>query len=117
LNTVKKREAQLTRAEERIQLLTDRVEHSKADLQASRQAFEKRIEELNATLERERLEHSVVEGSLEAARKDRAQLQRELTRLQANLRRGALTEEKETSEPQKSEPAVTSGGVEPIIKA
>ena len=72
-------------------MLTDRVEHSEADLQASRQAFEKRIEELNATLERERLEHSVVEGSLEAARKDRAQLQRELTRLQATLRRGALS--------------------------
>jgi crescentin len=118
LNTVKKREAQLTRAEERIQLLTDRVEHSEADLQASRQAFEKRIEELSGTLERERLEHSVVEGSLEAARKDRAQLQRELTRLQATLRRGALAEEKESSEPQKSEAAATaSGGVEPIIKA
>ncbi len=62
--------------------------------------------------------HSVVEGSLEAARKDRAQLQRELTRLQATLRRGALTEEKESSEPQKNEAAATtSGGVEPIIKA
>jgi chromosome segregation ATPase len=118
LNTVKKREAQLARAEERTQLLTDRVEHSEADLQASRQAFEKRIEELNATLERERLEHSVVEGSLEAARKDRAQLQRELTRLQATLRRGALVEEKESAEPPRSEAAATSSaGVEPIIKA
>ncbi|MBV9588344.1 MAG: hypothetical protein JO310_01990 [Hyphomicrobiales bacterium] len=117
LNTVKKREAQLARAEERVQLLTDRVEHSETDLQATRQAFEKRIEELNATLERERLEHSVVEGSLEAARKDRAQLQRELTRLQATLRRGAIVEEKEGAEPGRGESAVNTGGVEPIIKA
>ncbi|MBV9114505.1 MAG: hypothetical protein JOY67_16950, partial [Hyphomicrobiales bacterium] len=63
--------------------------------------------------------HSVVEGSLEAARKDRAQLQRELTKLQATLRRGAIMDERgESSEPQKSESAATSSrGVEPIIKA
>ncbi|MBV9052256.1 MAG: hypothetical protein JO196_07635, partial [Hyphomicrobiales bacterium] len=67
--------------------------------------------------ERERLEHSVVEGSLEAARKDRAQLQRELTRLQATLRRGAIVEEKEGAEPGRGESAVDTGGVQPIIKA
>jgi hypothetical protein len=59
-----------------------------------------------------------VEGSLEAARKDRAQLQRELTKLQATLRRGAFAEEKDVPEPPRNEAAgMGSGGVEPIIKA
>jgi chromosome segregation ATPase len=117
LNTVKKREAQLTRAEERIQLLADQVEHKDADLQATRVAFEKRIEELNTTLERERLEQSVIEGSLEAARKDRAQLQREVTKLQAMLRRSGALDDKETPEPKRNEAAgMGAGGVEPIIR-
>ncbi len=87
--TLKAREAALTRAEEKIAVLIERAGRLEADIQVSRSNIETRVEELNAMLQRERMERAVVEGALEAARKDNSRLQSEVAALRAMLRRGA----------------------------
>jgi crescentin len=67
---------------------TERNAHLEADVQVSRTNIEKRVEELNVSLQRERMEHAVVEGALEAARKDNSRLQGEVAALRSALRRG-----------------------------
>lgn len=47
------------------------------------------MEDLNPVLQRERMERAVVEGALEAARKDNSRLQSEVGALRSTLRRGA----------------------------
>ena len=86
LKTVKARETALTRAEERIQSLTERVTQLENDAEASRVKTEKRVEDLNAALQREKLERAVTEGALEATRKNYAELQRELAAERAGRR-------------------------------
>ena len=86
--TLKTRETALARAEEKIAALTERNAHLEADVQVSRTNIEKRVEELNAALQRERMERAVVEGALEAARKDNTRLQHEVASLRSTLRRG-----------------------------
>lgn len=54
--TLKTRETTLARAEEKIASLTERNAHPEADVQVSRTNIEKRVEELNAALQRERME-------------------------------------------------------------
>jgi chromosome segregation ATPase len=85
--SLKTREAALARAEDKINALTARAGHLEADLQVSRTNIEKRVEDLNSSLQRERMERAVVEGALEAARKDNARLQSEVASLRATLRR------------------------------
>jgi|tagenome__1003787_1003787.scaffolds.fasta_scaffold20960111_3 crescentin len=82
------RETELARAEEKIQSSNDLIARLEADIQATRARAEKRIEELNALLEHERMDRSVAEGALEATRKDNARLQRENSRLEASHRHG-----------------------------
>jgi len=91
--TLKTRETALVRAEEKIASLSDRNGHLEADIQVSRTNIEKRVEDLNSALQRERLEHAMVEGALEAARKDNSRLQSEVAALRSSLRRGAPIEE------------------------
>ncbi len=91
--TLKTRETALTRAEEKIASLSERNAHLEADVQVSRINIEKRVEELNAALQRERMERAVVEGALEAARKDNSKLQHEVAGLRSTLRRGGAVEE------------------------
>jgi crescentin len=86
--TVKSRETALARAEERLASLTERTAHLEADIQANRSNVEKRVEDLNTSLQRERMERAVVEGALEAARKDSSRLQSEVAAVRATLRRG-----------------------------
>jgi crescentin len=86
--TLKMRETALARAEEKIAALTERNAHLEADVQVSRTNIEKRVEELNVSLQRERRERAVVEGALEAARKDNSRLQSEVAALRSALRRG-----------------------------
>ena len=76
--TLKTRETALARAEEKIAALTERNGHLEADVQVSRTNIEKRVEDLNSALQRERMERAVVEGALEAARKDNSRLQSEV---------------------------------------
>ena len=82
------RETALARAEEKIGALTERNGHLEADIQVSRTNIEKRVEDLNSALQRERMERAVVEGALEAARKDNSRLQSEVAALRSTLRRG-----------------------------
>ena len=76
--TLKVRETALARAEEKIAALMERNGHREADIQVSRSNIEKRVEDLNSALQRERMERAVVEGALEAARKDNSRLQGEV---------------------------------------
>ncbi len=91
--TLKARETALARADEKIAALTERNGHLEADVQVSRSNIEKRVEDLNSALQRERMERAVVEGALEAARKDNSRLQSEVGTLRSALRRGAPLEE------------------------
>jgi len=112
--TLKSREAALTRAEEKIAALTERNGHLEADVQVSRTNIEKRVEDLNTALQRERMERAVIEGALEAARKDNSRLQSEVSALRSTLRRGAPLDEPPMapSEPANDETAAKSiGGV------
>jgi crescentin len=91
--TLKTRETALARAEEKIAALTERNGHLEADIQVSRTNIEKRVEDLNSSLQRERMERAVVEGALEAARKDNSRLQSEVAALRSALRRGLPIDE------------------------
>jgi len=117
--TLKSRETALTRAEERVQSLTERTGHLEADIQISRTSVEKRVEDLTSLLQRERMERAVVEGALEAARKDNSRLQSEVAALRVALRRGASTEAAMpvSEEPVKPKRAKNGENVEPIVKA
>ncbi len=86
---VKARENSLSHAQDKIKSLTDRVELLKADAASNQAKAEKRIEQLNAAIERERVERAVAEGALEATRADYARLQRELSVERAMRRRSA----------------------------
>jgi crescentin len=72
--TLKTLETALARAEEKIASLSERNAHLEAGVQISRTNIAKRVEELNAALQPERMERAVVEGALEAARKDNSRL-------------------------------------------
>jgi len=76
------KEAALTRAEDTIAALAEQVNALEAARAAEKQAAEQRIEELGASLRREQMQCSVVEGALETARKDFARLMREAMALQ-----------------------------------
>jgi crescentin len=116
--TLKTREAGLARAEERNQALTERAARLEADIQVSRTNIEKRVEDLNSSLQRERMERAVVEGALEAARKDNSRLQSEVAALRAALRRGAPLDAPVAEEAPKSRRAKAAAeNVEPIVKS
>jgi chemotaxis protein MotB len=91
--TVKARDSTLSHAEDKIKSLTDRVELLKAEAAASHAKAEKRIEQLNAAIERERAERAVAEGALEATRGDYTRLQREIATDRAMRRRSVNAEE------------------------
>jgi chromosome segregation ATPase len=71
------KEAALMRAEETIAALNEQLAAVEAARAADKQAADQRIEELSASLRREQMQCSVVEGALETARKDFARLMRE----------------------------------------
>jgi len=95
--SLKTREMALTRAEESVAALTARNGQLEADIQVSRVGIERRVEDLSSALERERLDRAVVEGALEAARKDNARLQHELSVLRSSVRRGVAFDEAPTA--------------------
>ena len=90
---LKMRDTALARAEEKIGTLTERNAHLEADVQLSRNSVEQRVEDLNNLVQNERMERAVVEGTLEAARKDNSRLQNEVASLRSTLRRGLPLEE------------------------
>jgi len=76
--TLKARETALAHAEQKIKALSDRVAEIEVDAGAYRAKAERRIEELNASLQRERVELAVAQGTLETTRRDYARLQRDM---------------------------------------
>jgi chromosome segregation ATPase len=90
--TVKARDSSLSHAQDKIKSLTDRVELLKAEAAANQAKAEKRIEQLNSAIERERAERAVAEGALEATRGDYARLQREIAAERALRRRSGPEE-------------------------
>ena len=76
------KEAALGRAEDTIAALNEQVAALEAARASEKQVTEQRIEELSASLRREQMQCSVVEGALETARKDFARLMREAMALQ-----------------------------------
>ena len=96
---LKARDTAVTRADEKIAALTERNGQLEADVQVGRTNIEKRVEDLSSALQRERLERAVIEGALEAARKDNARLQSEMTALRALARRSAPLESEEALAP------------------
>ncbi len=76
------KEAALGRAEETVGELSARIDTLAKARGNDKMLAEQAIEELTAALQREKLERSVVEGALEAARKDFARVMREVMSLQ-----------------------------------
>lgn len=72
--TVRAREASLNHAQGKIKSLAERVERFRLDAAANQAKAEKRIEELNAVIERERAEHTVAQGALETTRENYDQI-------------------------------------------
>lgn len=79
----KARETSLTHAEHKIKSLTDRVDQLEHDARMYRAKTVKRIDDLNETLQRERVAYAVAQGALETNRRDYARLQRGLSAEQA----------------------------------
>src|SRR5262245_23718833 len=67
--TLKARETSLAHAEEKIKSLADRMAEIEADAAAYRSKAERRIDELSASLQRERVELAVAQGALETTRR------------------------------------------------
>lgn len=75
--SLKVRESTLARSDEKIEQLNDRIIFLESERETNQINFEKQIEEINTTLQRERLERAMAEGALETARKDLARMRRE----------------------------------------
>ena len=65
---LKARETSLAHAEQKIKVLTDRIAEMEAEANAYRAKAERRIDELSASLQRERVELAVAQGALETTR-------------------------------------------------
>lgn len=76
--TLKLRETALARAEDKIAALSERVKQLESDNRALRERDEKRIEDLNGALNRERMARAVAEGALASSRRDFARVQEEI---------------------------------------
>jgi chromosome segregation ATPase len=76
------KETALARAEESIEALKAQVAALNSEKATQKQQAEQAIEELGAALRREKIERAVVEGALEAGRKDFARVMREVMSLQ-----------------------------------
>ncbi len=87
------KEAALARAEDSISALGGQIDALTRERANDKMLAEQAIEELKAALQREKLDRAVVEGALEAARKDFARVMREVMSLQ---RIQQATEEPET---------------------
>lgn len=92
--TLKQRESALARAEEKNAALTERVKQLESDHQVLREGDEKRLEELNAALSRERMARAVAEGALSSSRRDFARVQQEIANIntQKTMKSGAAAQ-------------------------
>ncbi len=75
------RSADVKRLEEQADAMQERLGGLESELAGERTSSAERARTLNDLIERERSEHSIAQGALEAARKDRARLHLELLRV------------------------------------
>jgi crescentin len=76
------KESALEQAEQTVGTLNERIGALEQAMAGERQLAERTIEDLKAALRREQMEHSVVQGALDTARKDFSRVMRELMALQ-----------------------------------
>ena len=101
--TLNARETSLTHAGEKIKSLTDRIAEIEVNAGSYQAKTDRRIDELNASLQRERVELAAVQGALETARRDYARLQRDmLAGREAPRRKRSPRLEEVSKEPSKS---------------
>jgi len=99
VNALKMRETQLQRTEEAVKGANERITRLEAELRENAEAFQRRIQELVSSLERERLDHEVTEGALDSTRRERDQLQADLLQAQMQLNRLALNDDNDVKFP------------------
>jgi crescentin len=85
--TVNSRDSALAEVQERVRSLGNRGELLKTETASNMAKAEKRIEQLNAAIERERAARAIAEGALEATRADYARSQREFAAERSRRRR------------------------------
>jgi len=93
VKAVKVRDQALSRADEKMKIMEDRVRFLEDELKSAQQASTQQIDDVKAALHHEQIERSVMEGALEASRKDNARLLRELGVLQNRSTFGDTGEE------------------------
>ena len=76
------KEAELGQAQEAVKTLSDKIAFIEDQVRTRQQGVEKQIDDLSEALRREKVERAVVEGALEAARKDFSRLMREVMALE-----------------------------------
>jgi crescentin len=99
VNALRMRETQLQRSEEAAKTATEKITRIETELRENAEAFQRRIQELVAVLERERLDHQVTEGALESTRRERDQLQSDLLRAQIEANRLAVNDDNDIEFP------------------
>jgi crescentin len=102
VNALKLRDQQLRHAEETAKGATERTARLEAELRESGETFQRRIDQLVSSLERERLERQVTEGALESARTERDQIQSDLLQLQMEANRRAVNDDQDLPFPSSS---------------
>ena len=109
---LKARETSLGHAEQKIKVLTDRIAEMEAEANAYRAKAERRIDELSASLQRERVELAVAQGALETTRRDYSRLQRDILAGRSPQQTSPNLEvvSDTTKEPQKSKNGKGAGG-------
>ena len=90
-NAVVTRESAYNRAQQKIKEQEELLSMVEVQFKSARDKGELQIEQLNAELQRERIERAVAEGALESGRKDLARLMREIAALQERREAAATT--------------------------
>ena len=85
--TLAAKESSLVHVDEKIKSLADQVEQLQSEAATNRAKFEEDVVQYNATIEHERAERALAEGSLETARSDYARIQRQMAEERATRRR------------------------------
>src|SRR5256886_13165895 len=112
---LKARETSLAHADEKINALADRMAEIEVDAAAYRSKAERRIDELSASLQRERVELAVAQGALETTRRDYARLQRDILSGRSAQQAGPTLEvvSDSTKEPQRTKNGRGAGARRP----
>ncbi|MDR1827216.1 MAG: hypothetical protein LBR29_02675 [Methylobacteriaceae bacterium] len=95
---IKAKDAALKRSEERTTDLSDRLNSMETKMSSQVETYERRISELTTALEREKTERALLEGALDAARQDKARVQKELIKIRSRVADDTYGEDISTDE-------------------